>query len=413
MVGDGGLKRSALTTLFGVTLLLTAGACSSNSASPSAADSTSTASSDDAGGEVVHTEPAVPDAEADDGRGPLTVRMISASREGAFHSEILKQLLLELGYQVVDVPEAEMFRDEIYELMAHGEADLWANGWFAASPDASYQVDRRFLNSEIDDGTTIGSRVTKIEQPVMAAGGLQGMLVTQSWAEENGVVTLDQINRAPVLWSQLDSDGDGSGEFYGCDRDWTCKYYINTQVLFGGWQQLDPIHRDYDDMFADFMARVTAGKPAVAFAWTPSIHFARAEVGELTMWLSHESLVDDSNPLGIEPGYAAYFDQRPGFSDLEPDVCLGPDSTCQLGFAANSIHITSSTEWLTANPRAHALFREFQVPMEDVSDALLDLETQPDVDVEELANQWIINNRYLADTWIEIALRVRSQSSLD
>ena len=39
--------------------------------------------------------------------------------------------------------------------------------------------------------------------------GVQGFLVTKTWAEDNNVSTIDQINRDESLWSQFDSEGNG------------------------------------------------------------------------------------------------------------------------------------------------------------------------------------------------------------
>ncbi|MDP7353403.1 MAG: glycine betaine ABC transporter substrate-binding protein, partial [Acidimicrobiales bacterium] len=83
---------------------------------------------------------------------------------------------------------------------------------------------------------------------------------TKSWAEANNISTIDQINRDPDLYLQLDTDGDGKGEILGCPESWTCDDIIENQIAFGNgtepWDNLVETKADYDAMFAEMVNRV-------------------------------------------------------------------------------------------------------------------------------------------------------------
>ena len=283
-----------------------------------------------------------------------------------------------------------------YQTMASGEMDLWANSW--------YPGHYSWHEGDLPDGTRIGDNLLVVEGSVMPGGGLQGMLVTKSWAEANGVVSLDQINGDEALWSQLDSDGNGKGEFYGCPEDWTCDDIMASQIAFAGWDNLEQTQAGYDAMFAEFLTKAQAGEPAIIYTWTPTSYLAQAIPGETTMWLTLETILDDSNPLGKEGGES--YDQGEGYSGLGADVCLAPPSGCNTGWEAADILVTLNAAFAEANPAIVALSEVFNPPLIDMAIAGVDLNASDgsQAAVEEIAAAWIADNRDLADEWIAIAL---------
>ncbi len=181
---------------------------------------------------------------------------------GYVHAQILHDLIEEMGYEVSSPDGLEFAPDLGYQTMASGEMDLWANSW--------YPGHYSWHEGDLPDGTRIGDNLLVVEGSVMPGGGLQGMLVTKSWADANGVVSLDQINGDEALWSQLDSDGNGKGEFYGCPEDWTCDDIMASQIAFAGWDNLEQTQAGYDAMFAEFLTKAQAGDPAIIYTWTPT-----------------------------------------------------------------------------------------------------------------------------------------------
>lgn len=317
---------------------------------------------------------------------------------GYVQAQILHNLMEEIGYEVSSPADAEFAPDLAYQAMATGEIDFWANSW--------YPGHLSWWEGELPDGSNVGDNLERIEGSLMPGGGLQGYLVTKSWADDNGVTTLDQINEDEALWSQLDSDGNGKGEIYGCPEDWTCDDIITATIEFAGWTQLEQTQAGYDAMFAEFLTKAQAGEPAIIYTWTPTSYLAQAIPGETTMWIStlDASVLDDSNPTNAEGGEA--YDQGEGYKGLGPDSCLqGPDG-CQVGWEAADIEITANKAWLADKPAARELFNQFKPPLIDLAIAgvALDASDGSTAAVEQIAAQWLVDNRDLADTWVAAAL---------
>jgi glycine betaine/proline transport system substrate-binding protein len=317
---------------------------------------------------------------------------------GYVQAQILHDLMEEIGYEVSSPDGLEFAPDLGYQTMASGEMDFWANSW--------YPGHLSWFEGELTDGTRIGDNLARIEGSLMPGGGLQGLLVTKAWADAEGFTTLDEINADEALWSQLDTDGNGKGEFYGCPEDWTCDDIMASQIVFAGWDNLEQTQAGYDAMFAEFLTLAQAGEPAIIYTWTPTSYLAQAIPGETTMWLSmnDSSVLDDSNPLDREGGEA--YDQGEGYKGLGEDTCLiGPDG-CQVGWEAADIEITANAAWLADNPAAEALFNEFRPPLIDLAIAGVALNDTDgaQADVEKIAADWLTANRDLADSWVDAAL---------
>jgi glycine betaine/proline transport system substrate-binding protein len=332
------------------------------------------------------------------GEGKATTMGRANWSSGYVHAQILHDLMEELGYDVSSPDGLEFAPDLGYQTMASGEMDFWANSW--------YPGHLSWWEGELTDGTRIGDNLERIEGSVMPGGGLQGMLVTKSWAEANDVTSLGQINDDEALWSQLDSDGNGQGEFYGCPEDWTCDDIMASQIVFAGWDNLEQTQAGYDAMFAEFLTKAQAGEPAIIYTWTPTSYLAQAIPGETILWLSvaNEDILDDSNPLAKEGGEA--YTQSEGYSALSDDVCTqGPDG-CQTGWEAADIEVTANKAWLADNPAAGALFLAFQPPLIDMAIAGVSYDASDGSQsaVEEIAAAWLTANRDLADSWIGTAL---------
>jgi len=396
-------------------LAMFAAACGSDTAvsavSDAAPDAADTAT-DAAGAATDAVSGDEEDAMADDAAMPGAGKSANMGRanwsSGYVQASILHDLLEEMGYDVSSPDGLEFAPDLGYQTMASGEMDFWANSW--------YPGHLSWWEGDLPDGTKIGDNLTRLEGSLMPGGGLQGMLVTKAWADAEGFTTLDEINADEALWSQLDTDGNGKGEFYGCPEDWTCDDIMASQIEFAGWTQLEQTQAGYDAMFAEFLQKAQDGEPAIIYTWTPTAYLAQAIPGETTMWLSmnNESVLDDSNPLDKEGGESYCQRCAPdgtvnddiGYQGLGDDVCLiGPDG-CQVGWRAANIEITANTEWLDDNPAARGLFEVFKPPLIDLAIAGVDLANSDgaQADVDRIAADWIANNRDLADSWIADAL---------
>ncbi|MCO4832404.1 MAG: glycine betaine/L-proline ABC transporter substrate-binding protein ProX [Acidimicrobiaceae bacterium] len=360
--------------------------------------------SDDAVDTVADAAEAAEDV-ADDNALPGEGKSANMGRanwsSGYVQAQILHDLMEDLGYEVSSPDDLEFAPDLGYQTMAEGDMDFWANSW--------YPGHLSWWEGERTDGTTVGDHLERLEGSLMPGGGLQGMLITKSWAEENGVTTIDQINEDEALYSQFDTDGNGKGEFYGCPEDWTCDDIMASQIEFAGWSNLEQTQAGYDAMFAEFLDKAESGEPAFIYTWTPTAYLAQAIPGETTMWISvnNSSVLDDSNPLGKEGG-AEYAQQREGeigYTGLSADTCLqGPDG-CQLGWLAADIEITANKDWLSDNPAARQLFNDFKPPLIDLAIAGVALSNSDgaQADVEAIAAGWIADNGDLVDAWLSSA----------
>ena len=363
-------------------------------------------------------EPSAPAPQRPDGTlGNITMARADW-QSGYVQAEILHNVLEEVGYNVSSPADFEVGPQLAYSQMAEGNIDLWANSW--------YPGHYTWWEQDTPIGTVVGDNLVRLEDSLFDAP--QGWIITKSWAEENNITTMDDINRNPELAGQLpDTDGDGVGEVFTCQESWTCDDIQRNQFEFAGWDNLQPLVAGYDAMFAEFEDRVAAGLPAVMYTWTPAEYVTRTVPGVDVMWLSveNDSVLDDSNPLGLEGG--ANHCQRCnfelgdgiftnsgvidafgtiGFDDLGADVCLqGPDG-CQLGWQHAEINVTANQDWLAANPIAEELLNLFRPDVIDIS--ILQVEHSAgdgsQADVNRIAADWITANRELVDSWVAQAL---------
>ena len=117
-------------------------------------------------------------------------------------------------------------------------------------------------------------------------------------------------------------------------------------------------------MYAEFVCRVRAGVPAVMYTWTPSSYVVEMVPGVDVYWLSVEegSILDDSNPLGVEGGDS--YAQGSGFTDAPADTCTQP---CQLGWEAADIQVSARIDLLESDAYLHNLLTLIRPSILDIS----------------------------------------------
>ena len=360
---------------------------------------------------------AINDGTARDSTGPSTgtttlpgegisVTMARADWQSGYFQAAVYQLLLErLGYDVSEPAERQLGPSLAYLAMAQGEVDFWANSWYPGHH--SWQA------QELPDGSIVGDHLMKAGAVFRDGGAVQGLLITKSVADEYGITHLDQLNDDPEIRALFDGDGDGLAEFFGCQETWTCDDMMESMIAFNEWWHLEQIIAGYDAMFAEVVAKVEAGEPAVIYTWTPSAYITQLRPGDNVYWLAMENVLDDSNPLGLEGGEA--FDQRhwagttdPVELDIPAEQCPARANAdfCQLGWVPADVQVTANKDWLAANPAAAELFRQVKLSVVDVS--VMNVEIQggknSDAEIALLAARWIAENRATVDEWIAAAL---------
>ena len=323
---------------------------------------------------------------------------------GFFQAALYKQLLGELGFNVSDPAQLEMGPGDAYKAMALGHMDYWPNGW--------YPGHLVHLNRELPGGLLVGDHVS-IAGEQLIAGGLQGFLVTKSFADTYGVYTMDDLNNDSVALAAFDATdhvpGNGKAEIFGCSEHWTCDDIIENQIAFSGWDNIVQIRGDYEEMFDLALEDADSGVPMVAYTWTPSSYVARLRPGDNVYWMGVENILDGSNPTGAHLGHE--HDQRGpygtgGFASIAQDQCPSatdqPDGKCPIGWLGNDILVTANSDFLEANPAAKLLFTAVRLTVLEVSVATETLR-RTGADPDDVAAQWIANNRDRVDSWLAAA----------
>ena len=352
--------------------------------------------------------PAVPDDTGDAMELPgagVSLTMAQANwSTGYFQAALYRALLQRLGYEVSDPADLELGPSLAYLAMAEGDADFWVNSWFP--------IHNSWLLNDLPDGSQVGDHVSAIGAE-MPAGGLQGYLITKSFAEKHGIITLDDLNDNAAAIAEYDAQdtnpGNGVAEIYGCPESWTCDDIIQSQIAFSGWENIDQVLAGYDAMFAEAVAKANDGAPMVAYTWTPSSYIAQLRPGDNVVWLGVEDVLDDSNPLGREGGEG--WDQSPGTAALSAASC--PDAAergiCQLGWAAADILVTARNDLIQNHPAAASLLANVALNVVDVS--LQVVAQEGGASPVELAEQWITDNQAKVDEWIAKATAAHSRTS--
>jgi glycine betaine/proline transport system substrate-binding protein len=317
---------------------------------------------------------------------------------GYFQAELMRQMMQMLGYEVSDPAELELGPNLAYLAMAQGEAEFWVNSW--------YPGHNSWLAAEMPNGSLVGEHVRRVGE-LMLAGGLQGYLITKTFAEEYGIATLDDLNNNPDAIAAYDADdpnpGNGIADIYGCPESWTCDDIIQSQIAFSGWQNIEQVLAGYDAMFAEATSKADAGEPMVAYTWTPSSYITALRPGDNVVWVGVESPIDNSNPLGREGGEE--WDQRPGTSPaIGAESCpsAADDGVCDIGWVAADVIASARHDFLANNPAAAKLLEIVKLNVVDVS--LQIVKQDAGEDVGGLVTQWIADNQDQVDAWIAEAL---------
>ncbi len=322
---------------------------------------------------------------------------------GYFQAEVYRQMLEELGYDVSDPAELELGPNNGYIAMAEGQMDFWANSW--------YPGHLAWLAGELPNGTLVGDHVTIVGEE-MIAGGLQGFLVTKSFADEYGVYTMDDLNSNADALAAFDATdpvpGNGIADIFGCPESWTCDNIITNQILFSDWENINQVIAGYDAMFAQAVDSANEGVPMVAYTWTPSAYITQLRPGDNVYWMGVDDILDDSNPSGAEGGEAHSQrgeDGTGGYAAIGPDQCPSAadnaDGLCPIGWIAADILVTANNDFLAANPAAASLLESVRLSVIEVS--LANVEQGEGAAPADLASDWIANNRGTVDAWLDAA----------
>ena len=353
---------------------------------------------------VAEPEQTQPEPEPEQPAEPVRVVAGRANwSSGYFQASLFKQLLEELGYEVTDPADFEVGPNNGYLAIAQGDMDYWPNSW--------YPNHYAWHLSVLPDGTRVGDHVTVVGEQLIE-GGLQGFLVTKSFADTYGVYTLDDLNRDSRALAAFDTadpvPGNGKADVFGCPEAWTCDNIIENMIAFSGWENIEQVQLDYEVMFDQALTRADRGDPMVFYTWTPTSYITQLRPGDNVYWMGMERILDDSNPadqVNGEQHTQRTADGTGGYASIGPEECPSaadqPNGKCPLGWIAADILVTANNEFLEANPTARALFEAVRLSHLDTSRAWVDqsLGLPPD----SVAALWIRDNRGVVDQWLAVA----------
>ena len=381
---------------------LIAGACGSDGDDGASSSASSSAAVATTAAPAATTAAPATAAPADDDHDHLPGEGVSLTMcradwaSGYIQAEIVRQILQTAGFEVSDPAEIELGPSNAFTAMAEGSCDFWANSW--------YPGHFSWFENQLSDGSLVADHVEAVPG-LFQDSGVQGFLVTKSWAEENNVSTIDQINSDEALWSQLDSDGNGKGEILGCPENWTCDDIIENQIAFGNgstpWDNMEETKAGYDALYAEMVDRVNNGEPGILYTWTPTSYVTVLVPGENVLWLSVETPLDASNPLGKEGG--ASHAQGEGFTGFDASMCTQP---CQLGWEPADIQVSMRTDRLDETPFLRHLFPLIKPSILDIAFLQVDQDAGDgsQAHVIELASGWMAENADHVDEWIHSAM---------
>lgn len=309
---------------------------------------------------------------AQDGPGAGTAITIAQPTwdTGWFHTEIYRQLLQELGYDVA--PAITLDNPPFYQSVAMGDVTMWVDGWFP-------------LHSTYEP---IFSSGAEIVGAVAKGGALEGYLIDKAAADEFGITSLEDFKRDEVK-AAFDRNGDGKADMVACPPGWGCE--INIEHHMDAYELRDHINTikaGYSASMADALAAYKGGEHILYYTWTPNWTANQLVPGKDVVWievpevdLPDMSLADAATLEGVEG-------------------CI--NDPCKLGFPANDIVPVVNSEFLADNPAVGALLNEVAIPLEDIF-AQNSAMNDGDTDIEAQAAAWIEENRAAVDGWLDAA----------
>jgi glycine betaine/proline transport system substrate-binding protein len=313
--------------------------------------------------------------DAQPGEG-VTINMAQPTWDtGYFYTQIYKQMLEELGYEVAG-PSA-LDNPIFYQSVAQGDMDLWVDGWFP-------------LHNTYED--TFSQGAEKVGT-VAAGGALEGYLIDKATADEHGIDNLEDF-KDPEIAALFDRDGDGKADLVACPPGWGCEVGIEHHLdAYGLRDTVNPVKAGYNASMADAVAAYEAGEPIFFYTWTPNWTVNVLKPGEDVVWIEVPEIDLPESTKGLEDAAT--------MAGVEGCV----NDPCQLGFPANDLVPVANSEFLEENPAVRALLEAASVPLDDVFEQnakMYEGENGED-DVARHAAEWIEQNRAQVDEWLTAA----------
>ncbi|MBB4004385.1 MAG: glycine betaine/L-proline ABC transporter substrate-binding protein ProX [Aurantimonas endophytica] len=291
---------------------------------------------------------------------------------GWFSTEIYRQLLQKLGYEVTQPTtlDAPVF----YQAVGQGDVTLWVEGWFP-------------LHNTYE--SAFDGQAEKIGY-VAKGGALQGYLVDKASAEEFDIKSLEDFKR-PEVMEAFDRDGDGKADLVACPPGWGCEVTITHQLeAFDLNDSINAIKANYSASMADAIAAHEQGDPILFYTWTPNWTVDELKPGEDVVWIETPGVELPEDQMSLADAATV-----PGVQGCVADPCV-------MGWPANDIQPVANTEFLNENPAVRTLLEAASIPLEDIfaQNAAMNNGENSEEDIQKQAADWIESNKADTDKWL-------------
>lgn len=292
--------------------------------------------------------------------------------EEHFQTEIIKIGLGKLGYRVETPKEIEY--PALYISLANGDLD-----YSVVYYNPGHE---QFFNNA--GGT---EKLTGVG--ILTSDAIQGYQIDKKTADKYNITDLKQLKN-PKIAQLFDSDGNGKANLVGCNPGWSCELSIDHHLeVYGLENTVEHDRGQYAALLANTITRYQQGEPVIFYAYNPHWIGATLKLDQDVVWLEV--------PFTALP---------PKMGNItEQDTSINGKNH---GFPKVQQSIVANKKFLEDNPVAKRWFELAQIPVADINQESLKIkqgENKPE-DIQRHAQEWIIKNQELFDSWIEEASKL-------
>lgn len=297
---------------------------------------------------------------------------------GWFHTEIYRQMLIELGY---DVSQPMTLDNPVfYEAVGFGDVTLWLEGWFPMHQ--SYAP-------SFGSGAEVVGMVAK-------AGAMDGYLVDKATADRLNITNLADFKR-PEVQAAFDRNGDGKADLVSCPAGWMCETTIDFHVdAYGLRDHVNTINANYSASMADAIAAYEAGESIFFYTWVPNWTVDALVPGKDVVWIEVPEVILPEGLKHLEE------------VSIQSGVAGCVNDPCRIGLPVSDIVPVVNSAFIKENPAVRSLLENARIPMPDIiaQNAAMNA---GDSNISAQAAVWIADNRSLVDGWLEKARAASAQ----
>ncbi len=202
-----------------------------------------------------------------------------------------------------------------------------------------------------------------------------GWYIPRYVSEKYGIKTIDDLKGKEEIF---DIDGDGKGDLWGGPTSWKVNE-INSVKIRDYGLDFENLSVEQWAWLATLKAAVLKKKPVIFYYWKPE-------------WLfSVYDLVKIEEPA-YDPAKHIFVQKKPDESKI----------TCET--EPNDVYIAISTKMAKRNPKAYKFFKNWSMPIDEVSNLIADMADLPDnpkMSAADAAKKWVNKNPKIVDGWLK------------